>query len=421
MCTKTFSGLLLSGGVKMFKEFKDQEVQSMDIKLNTHFLDVKETYLFSDIAKRVRKFQEENPDREIIRMGIGDVTLPLPRSVTSAMEEAVKEMSAKDTFHGYPPEYGYDFLRNAISDHYKNLGVTVAPETVYVSDGAKSDLGNLPDVLGDNPIIIPDPVYPVYVDSNLMNGRKVSFVAGNKENDFLPLPPADTDIEPSVIYICSPNNPTGAVYSREGLTAWVDFALKTGSLIIFDAAYEAFITEDKPHTIYEIPGADLCAVEVSSFSKFAGFTGVRCGWTIVPDSLESDGIKLSKFWARRQATKFNGVSYVTQKGAAASLSGQGLADCKANIAYYKRNAAALAEVFTEKDIYFTGGVNSPYIWLECPDNMGSWEFFDMLLNRFGIVGTPGEGFGENGAGYFRLTAFGSYENTLKACEFFKTL
>ncbi len=405
----------------MFKEFKDQEVQSMDIKLNTHFLDVKETYLFSDIAKRVRKFQEENPDREIIRMGIGDVTLPLPRSVTSAMEEAVKEMSAKDTFHGYPPEYGYDFLRNAISDHYKNLGVTVAPETVYVSDGAKSDLGNLPDVLGDNPIIIPDPVYPVYVDSNLMNGRKVSFVAGNKENDFLPLPPADTDIEPSVIYICSPNNPTGAVYSREGLTAWVDFALKTGSLIIFDAAYEAFITEDKPHTIYEIPGAGLCAVEVSSFSKFAGFTGVRCGWTIVPDSLESDGIKLSKFWARRQATKFNGVSYVTQKGAAASLSGQGLADCKANIAYYKRNAAALAEVFTEKDIYFTGGVNSPYIWLECPDNMGSWEFFDMLLNRFGIVGTPGEGFGENGAGYFRLTAFGSYENTLKACEFFKTL
>ena len=405
----------------MFKEFKDQEVQSMDIKLNTHFLDVKETYLFSDIAKRVRKFQEENPDREIIRMGIGDVTLPLPRSVTSAMEEAVKEMSAKDTFHGYPPEYGYDFLRNAISDHYKDLGVTVAPETVYVSDGAKSDLGNLPDVLGDNHIIIPDPVYPVYVDSNLMNGRKVSFVAGNKENDFLPLPPADTDIEPSVIYICSPNNPTGAVYSREGLTAWVDFALKTGSLIIFDAAYEAFITEDKPHTIYEIPGADLCAVEVSSFSKFAGFTGVRCGWTIVPDSLESDGIKLSKFWSRRQATKFNGVSYVTQKGAAASLSGQGLADCKANIAYYKRNAAALAEVFTEKDIYFTGGVNSPYIWLECPDNMGSWEFFDMLLNRFGIVGTPGEGFGENGKGYFRLTAFGSYENTLKACEFFKTL
>ena len=361
----------------------------MNIKLNTHFLDVKETYLFSDIAKRVKKFQAENPDREIIRMGIGDVTLPLPQSVTSAMEEAVKEMANKDTFHGYPPEYGYDFLRNAISDHYKDLGVTVAPETVYVSDGAKSDLGNLPDVLG--------------------------------ENDFLPLPPADTHIEPSVIYICSPNNPTGAVYSYEGLTAWVNFALKTGSLIIFDAAYEAFITEDKPHTIYEIPGADTCAIEVSSFSKFAGFTGVRCGWTIVPDALEADGIKLSKFWSRRQATKFNGVSYVTQKGAAASLSGQGLADCKANIAYYKRNAAALAEVFTEKGIYFTGGVNSPYIWLECPNNMGSWEFFDSLLNRFGIVGTPGEGFGENGKGYFRLTAFGSYENTLKACGFFKTL
>ena len=393
----------------------------MDIKLNTHFLDVKETYLFSDIAKRVRKFQEDNPGREIIRMGIGDVTLPLPESVTSAMEAAVREMADKDTFHGYPPEYGYDFLRNAISDHYKDLGVTVAPETVYVSDGAKSDLGNLPDVLGNNPVIIPDPVYPVYVDSNLMNGRKVSFVEGSKDNDFLPLPPSDTDIEPSVIYICSPNNQTGAVYSRKGLTAWVEFALKTGSLIIFDAAYEAFISEDKPHTIYEIPGADLCAVEVSSFSKFAGFTGVRCGWTIVPDSLESDGIKLSKFWARRQATKFNGVSYVTQRGAAASLSGKGLEDCKANIAYYKRNAAALAEVFTGKGIYFTGGVNSPYIWLKCPDDMGGWEFFDMILNRFGIVGTPGEGFGENGAGYFRLTAFGSYENTLKACEFFKTL
>ena len=330
-------------------------------------------------------------------------------------------MADKDTFHGYPPEYGYDFLRNAISHHYKDLAVTVSPETVYVSDGAKSDLGNLPDVLGNNPVIIPDPVYPVYVDSNLMNGRKVSFVEGSKDNDFLPLPPSDTGIEPSVIYICSPNNPTGAVYSREGLTAWVEFALKTGSLIIFDAAYEAFISEDKPHTIYEIPGADLCAVEVSSFSKFAGFTGVRCGWTIVPDSLESDGIKLSKFWARRQATKFNGVSYVTQRGAAASLSGKGLEDCKANIAYYKRNAAALAEVFTGKGIYFTGGVNSPYIWLKCPDNMGGWEFFDMILNRFGIVGTPGEGFGENGAGYFRLTAFGSYENTLKACEFFKTL
>lgn len=421
ICTITFCLRALFAVLKCSQIFLGPEVKTMDIKLNNHFLDVKETYLFSDIAKRVRAFQEANPDREIIRMGIGDVTLPLPASITSAMEEAVKEMASKDTFKGYPPEYGYEFLRNAISDHYKDLGVNVAPETIYVSDGAKSDLGNLPDVLGDNPVIIPDPVYPVYVDSNLMNGRQVSFVEGSKENDFLPLPPADTDIEPSVIYICSPNNPTGAVYGYEGLKAWVDFALNTGSLIIFDAAYEAFISEDKPHTIYEIPGADLCAIEVSSFSKFAGFTGVRCGWTVVPDSLESDGIKLSKFWARRQATKFNGVSYVTQKGAAASLSGQGLADCKANIAYYKRNAAALAEVFTEKGIYFTGGVNSPYIWLKCPDDMGGWEFFDSILERFGIVGTPGEGFGENGAGYFRLTAFGSYENTLKACEFFKTL
>ena len=393
----------------------------MKISINENFGKIKQNYLFSDIAARVKAYKEKNPEADIIRLGIGDVTLPLPEPAVRAMEAASREMGVKETFRGYPPEYGYDFLREAISKHYAKLGTDIKPSAVFVSDGAKSDLGNLVDIMGDNEIIIPDPVYPVYVDSNLMNGRKVSFVEGSKDNDFLPLPPSDTDIEPSVIYICSPNNPTGAVYSREGLTAWVEFALKTGSLIIFDAAYEAFISEDKPHTIYEIPGADLCAVEVSSFSKFAGFTGVRCGWTIVPDSLESDGIKLSKFWARRQATKFNGVSYVTQSGAAASLSGKGLEDCKANIAYYKRNAAALAEVFTEKGIYFTGGVNSPYIWLKCPDNMGGWEFFDMILNRFGIVGTPGEGFGENGAGYFRLTAFGSYENTLKACEFFKTL
>ena len=394
----------------------------MNIKLNEHFLDVKETYLFSDIAKRVKKFQEENPGREIIRMGIGDVTLPLPASVASAMEDAAKQMAVKESFRGYPPEYGYDFLRNAIADHYKAIGAAcVTPDTVYVSDGAKSDLGNFPDILGNNPVIVPDPVYPVYVDSNLMNGRKISFAGGTKENGFLPEPPSGTDIEPSVIYICSPNNPTGAVYSREGLKAWVDFAIKTGSLIIFDAAYEAFISEDKPHTIYEITGAESCAVEISSFSKFAGFTGVRCGWTVVPDAIEANGIKLSKFWARRQATKFNGVSYVTQAGAAASLSGKGLEDCMANIAYYKRNAKVLSEVFSEKGIYFTGGVNSPYIWLECPDNMGGWDFFDSILNRFGIVGTPGEGFGTNGTGFFRLTAFGSYENTLKACEYFKSL
>ena len=391
-------------------------------QVNTNYLKLPGSYLFSTIAKKIAAYQEAHPEKEIIRLGIGDVTQPLPKVVIDALHKAVDEQADAKTFKGYSPDLGYEFLRNAIAEHdYKARGCDIAPDEIFVSDGAKSDLGNLPDILGDNPVIIPDPVYPVYVDSNLMNGRKVSFVAGNKENDFLPLPPADTNIEPSVIYICSPNNPTGAVYSYEGLTEWVNFALKTGSLIIFDAAYEAFITEDKPHTIYEIPGADTCAIEISSFSKFAGFTGVRCGWTVVPDGLEAGGIKLSKFWARRQATKFNGVSYVTQKGAAASLSGKGLEDCKANIAYYKRNAAALAEVFTAKGIYFTGGVNSPYIWLKCPDNMGGWEFFDSILNRFGIVGTPGEGFGENGAGYFRLTAFGSYENTLKACEFFKTL
>ncbi|MCR4688458.1 MAG: LL-diaminopimelate aminotransferase [Saccharofermentans sp.] len=386
----------------------------MNIKLNDNFNNIKETYLFSDIAKKVNAYKEANPEASVIRMGIGDVTLPLPKPCVDALISASNEMGIKETFRGYPPEYGYDFLRDAISGHYTKLGVDIASSEVFVSDGAKSDLGNLPDILGDNPIIIPDPVYPVYVDSNLMSGRKITLVSGNEANGFLPEPPKDYNGASAIIYICSPNNPTGAVYTAEGLKAWVDFALATGSLIIFDSAYEAFISEDLPHTIYEIEGAKSCAIEVSSFSKFAGFTGTRCGWTIVPEELESNGVKLSKFWARRQATKFNGVSYPVQRAAEASLSEEGLKALSSNIEYYKHNAMLMADLFRSKGIYFTGGKNSPYIWLKCPGNMGGWEFFDYMLTRFGIVGTPGEGFGEAGNGFFRLTAFNSLENTEEA-------
>ena len=387
----------------------------MKIKVNENFGKIKQNYLFSEIASRVRAFKGANPKASIIKMGIGDVTLPLPKPAVDAMAAAANEMGVKETFRGYPPEYGYDFLREAVSGHYKKLGTDIKASSVFISDGAKSDLGNLVDILGDNEIIIPDPVYPVYVDSNIMSGRSITLVPGSADNGFLPMPPEKKG-NPAVIYICSPNNPTGAVYGFDGLKAWVDYALDTGSLIIFDAAYEAFITEDVPHTIYQIEGADSCAIEVSSFSKFAGFTGTRCGWTVIPEGLESGGTKIAALWARRQATKFNGVSYPVQRAAEAALSDEGVKACMANIEYYRKNATMLAELLRSKNIFFTGGVNSPYIWLKCPGNMGGWEFFDMLLTKYGIVGTPGEGFGEAGSGFFRLTAFGSAEGTAEACK-----
>ena len=392
----------------------------MKININENFGKIKQNYLFSEIASRVNVFKAENPSADIIRMGIGDVTLPLPKPAVDAMGAAVKEMGVKETFRGYPPEYGYDFLREAISRHYSDLGTDIKPSSVFVSDGAKSDLGNLVDIMGDNEIIIPDPVYPVYVDSNLMSGRKITLVPGSAENGFLPMPPEKKG-NPAVIYICSPNNPTGAVYGFEGLKAWVDYALETGSLIIFDAAYEAFITEDVPHTIFQIEGAEKCAIEVSSFSKFAGFTGTRCGWTVIPEDLESGGTKISKLWARRQATKFNGVSYPVQRAAEAVLTPEGVKACMENISYYKKNAEMLSGLLKSKGIFFTGGVNSPYVWLKCPGNMGGWEFFDMLLTKYSIVGTPGEGFGEAGSGFFRLTAFGSAEGTAEACRRLESL
>ena len=387
----------------------------MNVLLNDNFSLIKESYLFSDIAKRVKAFSEKNRGADVIRMGIGDVTLPLSNVVVSAFAQAAVEMGKAETFRGYPPEYGYDFLREAVKRHYLERGVVLGLDEVFISDGAKSDLGNIVDILGRNSVLIPDPVYPVYLDSNVMSGNEITFIEGNGENGFLPLPD-EVEKKPYVVYMCSPNNPTGAVYDKAGLKKWVDFALETGSLIIFDSAYEAFINDDKPHSIFEIEGAKGCAIEICSLSKTAGFTGTRCGWTIVPEELESNGVSLSKLWKRRQATKFNGVSYPVQRAAEAALSAEGMKACKTQIAYYLNNAKMLSSVFSEKGIFYTGGVSSPYVWFKCPNDMGSWEFFDFLLKEANVVGTPGEGFGNMGKGYFRLTAFSSAKNTERAVE-----
>ncbi len=390
---------------------------SLNIKVNRNFSSIKESYLFSEVGARVRAYSEKNPDKRIIRLGIGDVTLPLPECAAAAMTEASRGMGRADGFHGYPPEYGHDFLRSAIARYYTRFGVTVSSDSVFVSDGAKSDIGNIVDILGDNPVWIPDPVYPVYLDSNIMSGRTVHFLPGNAENGFRPMPPLMRDVTGAVIYLCSPNNPTGAVYTKAELQQWVDFANDSGSLIIFDAAYEAFVSDDAlPHTIYECSGADKCAVEICSFSKTAGFTGTRCAWTVIPAGITADGMSLAKLWARRQATKFNGVSYPVQKAAEAVLTDRGIAECKANIAYYMENAATLSALFDKKGICYTGGKSSPYIWLKCPGGMSSWGFFDYLLGEAQVVGTPGEGFGDGGRGYFRLTAFGTHENTSEAAS-----
>lgn len=388
---------------------------SLNIKLNENFFNVKKSYLFSEIAKRVKEYSEKNPDKKIIRLGIGDVTLPLPRVAVTALKKAADEMGSAATFRGYAPEYGYDFLREKIADYYKRFSVSRNSEEIFVSDGAKSDVGNIVDILGDNEILIPDPVYPVYLDSNVMSGHKISLLKGTRENGFLPMPD-NTDKKPYVIYLCSPNNPTGAVYNREQLKAWVDFANETGSLIIFDSAYEAFISGDYPHSIYEIDGADSCAVEICSFSKTAGFTGTRCAWSVFPDKLTVGDTKLSALWSRRQATKFNGVPYVVQRAAEAVLTDEGIKECKALVEYYMENARIIAAALKNSEIEFVGGENSPYLWLKCPKNMGSWEFFDYLLESAQLVGTPGAGFGEAGEGYFRLTSFGSRENTLEAAK-----
>lgn len=389
-------------------------------KLNENYLNLKESYLFAEINHRVKAYQEANPDKKIIRLGIGDVTLPIGSKMIEQLHEGVDAMASSDTFKGYGSEQGYDFLRNAIVDYYKRNGVDcIEPDEVFVSDGAKSDTGNITDLFAqDNVILIPDPVYPVYVDTNIINGRNITYIDANAENNFLPMP--DHNFHADVIYICSPNNPTGAAYNREQLKEWVDYALENDAIILYDSAYECFITDETlPRSIFAIEGARKCAIEFCSLSKTAGFTGTRCGYTIVPKDLKftaSNGkeMSLNAMWNRRQTTKFNGVSYIVQKGAAAAFSVEGMAQCKANIKYYQENAKIIAEGLAKKNIRYFGGVNSPYIWFECPNNMESWDFFDYLLKNAQVVGTPGAGFGKNGHNFFRLTSFGNRENTIEA-------
>ena len=387
----------------------------MKIKLNENYRDLKKNYLFSEIARRVSAYSAADPGKRIVRLGIGDVTLPLAPSVIEAMTKAVEEMGKKETFQGYPPSFGYDFLLEAISKHYARYGAEIGADEIFVSDGAKSDVGNIVDILGANRVLITDPVYPVYYDSNVMSGNRVEFIPASRENGFLPTPEGLGN-ESAVIYLCSPNNPTGAVYDRAGIGKWIDYALKTGSLIVFDSAYEAYIKGDLPHTIYELDGARDCAIEICSFSKTAGFTGVRCSWAVVPRGLESAGTKLASLWARRQSTKFNGVPYIVQRGAEAAFSQKGYAECLELVGYYMENARIISELLDRKGIYYTGGVCAPYIWMQCPDGMGSWEFFDKLLSEVQVVGTPGDGFGKNGENFFRLTSFGTREDTAEAVK-----
>lgn len=395
-------------------------------KINENFNDLKPSYLFAEIAKRVANFTKENPDKKVIRLGIGDVTLPIAPVVVEAMKKGCDELGVKKTFKGYPDYEGYAFLREAISGYYRSFGVEVSADEILVSDGAKSDAGNISDIFSaDNTVLVTDPVYPVYVDTNLMSGRKILYADSNEENGFCAMP--DYSVKADIIYLCSPNNPTGAVYTKAQLEEWVKYAKANNAVIIFDSAYEAFITEkDLPRSIFEIDGARECAMEICSLSKTAGFTGTRCGYTVIPKELEitdNDGNKYNvyKTWYRRQSTKFNGVSYPVQCAAAAVFSEEGLKQIRENLAYYQKNAKLIADTMTELGIKFTGGINSPYIWLKCPNNMGSWEFFDYLLNEINVVGTPGEGFGENGKGWFRLTAFGDYENTVEAMNRLKNL
>ncbi len=395
-------------------------------KLNEHYQDLKESYLFAEIAHRVAAYEAEHPDAKIIRLGIGDVTLPLGDLAIKGLHEGVDAMASAETFKGYGPEQGYSFLRDAISAYYARNGVSVDAADIFISDGAKSDTGNISELFDtDNVILIPDPVYPVYVDSNIMNGKNVTYLSGNAENTFLPMP--DSSVHADIIYLCSPNNPTGAVYNKEQLKEWVDYALANEAVILFDSAYEAFISDPElPRSIYAIEGAKKCAIEFCSLSKTAGFTGTRCGYCVVPRELvftASNGQEMSlhAMWNRRQSTKFNGTSYIIQKGAAAVFTEEGMAQCRENIAYYQENARIIADTLKRRNIRFFGGVHSPYIWFECPDGMESWEFFDYLLNNAQVVGTPGAGFGENGKNYFRLTSFNNHENTIAAMKRFEHL
>ena len=402
-------------------------------KINDNFQKLPGSYLFSTIAKKVAAYQQTNPNKEIIKLGIGDVTQPLAPAIIEALHKAVDEMGNAETFRGYPPEGGYDFLRNIIaSTDYKARGCDISADEIFVSDGAKSDSANIQELFSlDSRIAVTDPVYPVYVDSNVMAGRtgeydpktemwsNVIYMPSTAENGFVPKLPKEV---PDMIYLCLPNNPTGTTLTKDELQVWVDYANKNGSVIIFDAAYEAYISEaDVPHSIYECEGAKTCAIELRSFSKNAGFTGVRLGFTVVPKELKCGDVSLHAMWARRHGTKFNGAPYIVQRAGEAVYSEAGKAQLKDQVAYYMNNAKVIKDGLAEAGYTVYGGVNAPYIWLKTPENMNSWEFFDFLLENANVVGTPGSGFGPSGEGYFRLTAFGNYENTIKALERIKAL
>ena len=391
------------------------------MQTNKNYDNLEQSYLFSTIARKVREYSEAHPEADIIRLGIGDVTRPLVPAVIDALHAAVEDQAKQETFHGYGDEQGYGFLHEALVGYYKSHGVELATNEIFISDGAKSDLGNILDIFGtDNTVLVPDPVYPVYLDTNVMCGRKIIYMQGKPENDFLPMP--DDSVKADIIYLCSPNNPTGAVYTKEQLEKWVAYALKNDAVILYDAAYESFISDPEiPRSIFAVEGAKKCAIELCSLSKTAGFTGTRCGYTIVPHDLvrkTKDGreMSLNKMWLRRQTTKFNGVPYIIQRGAEAVFSEEGQKQCREMLAFYKENARIMSEALAKKGIKFYGGTHSPYIWMQCPNGMGSWEFFDYLLEKLAVVGTPGAGFGSMGEGYFRLTAFGSRENTIEAME-----
>lgn len=395
--------------------------------LNENFLKLEKNYLFINIAKKVNAFLAENPDAPLIRMGIGDVTLPIAPVAVEAMKKGAEEMGVKETFKGYEDSgAGYDFLKNAVSGYYKSFGVDILPEEIRINDGAKSDCGNIVDIFGnDNIVLVTDPAYPVYVDSNRMNGRTIIFADSNEGNGFLAMP--DDNVHADLIYLCSPNNPTGAVYTKEQLRIWIDYAKKNNAVIIFDSAYEAFITDPElPRSIFAVEGARECAIEMCSLSKTAGFTGMRCGYTVIPNELKvkaSDGteVSISQLWSRRQGSKFNGVSYPVQCAAAAVFTEEGLKQIHENIAYYQENAKIISSTMDKLGVKYTGGINSPYIWFKCPNNMNSWDFFDLMLNKIAVVGTPGAGFGKNGDGWFRLTAFGDRDNTIEAMKRFEKL
>ena len=386
------------------------------MKMNHHYEEISQSYLFSTVAKKAADFQKKYPDREMIKLSIGDVTLPLAGAVIKALHGAVDEMGKAETFRGYGPEQGYAFLQEAIAKYYAGHGVQLDPKEIFVSDGAKSDLGNILDLFDqDNVVLVPDPVYPVYVDTNVMAGRKVLYAPANEENGFLPMP--DDSVKADIIYLCSPNNPTGAVYTREQLAQWVAYARKNDAILLFDAAYECFVTDPAlPRSIFEIEGAKECAIEFCSFSKIAGFTGTRCGYTVVPMAIEREGMSPNKMWLRRQTTKFNGVPYIVQRGAAAVFTEDGMAEIQHNLDYYRANAKVIAGALDECGVWYCGGKNSPYIWMKCPGGMDSWTFFDWLLETTGVVGTPGVGFGSCGEGFFRLTAFGNAEKSKIAAE-----